>query len=40
MPEMEQAMQWHKYRSLDPGIVWLRQLLMDAAQEMDRVMAA
>jgi LysR family nod box-dependent transcriptional activator len=40
MPEMEQAMQWHKYRSQDPGITWLRQLLMDAAEEMDRVMAA
>jgi LysR family nod box-dependent transcriptional activator len=36
MPEMEQAMQWHKYRTTDPGIVWLRQLLMDAALEMDR----
>lgn len=35
MPEMEQAMQWHKYRSQDPGIVWLRQLLVNAAREMD-----
>jgi LysR family nod box-dependent transcriptional activator len=40
MPVLVQAMQWHKYRSLDPGIVWLRQLLMDAAEEMDRVMVA
>jgi len=36
MPVMDQAMQWHKYRSLDPGIVWLRQLLLDAAVVMDR----
>jgi DNA-binding transcriptional LysR family regulator len=35
MPEMDQAMQWHKYRSQDPGIVWLRQLLTQAAREMD-----
>ena len=34
MPPLEQAMQWHKYRSLDPGLVWLRQLLKDAAVAM------
>lgn len=37
VPEMRQTMQWHKYRSQDPGIVWLRQLLHDAAREMDVV---
>ncbi|HSV44496.1 MAG TPA: LysR family transcriptional regulator [Ramlibacter sp.] len=36
MPAMQQALQWHKYRTKDPGIVWLRQVLHDAAQEMDR----
>ncbi len=34
MPPLEQAMQWHKYRSLDPGLIWLRQLLKDAANAM------
>lgn len=36
MPEMDQAMQWHKYRTQDPGIVWLRGLLAQAAREMDK----
>jgi LysR family transcriptional regulator, nod-box dependent transcriptional activator len=36
MPAMEQAVQWHKYRSQDPGLVWLRDLLRRAAQRMDR----
>lgn len=35
MPEMQQAMQWHKYRSLDPAIVWLRGLFHDAVRAMD-----
>jgi DNA-binding transcriptional LysR family regulator len=34
MPPLEQAMQWHKYRTHDPGLVWLRQLMQRAAQEM------
>lgn len=34
MPVFEQAMQWHKHRSLDPGILWLRGLLQEAAQVM------
>lgn len=36
IPAMEQAVQWHKYRSQDPGLVWLRDLLRRAAQRMDR----
>lgn len=32
-----QAMQWHKYRTRDPGLVWLRNLLHDAAQQHDPV---
>lgn len=32
---MEQAMQWHKYRTQDPGLAWLRALLRQAAQRMD-----
>lgn len=34
MPALEQAMQWHKYRSQDLGLVWLRQLLLDGAAAM------
>jgi LysR family nod box-dependent transcriptional activator len=35
MPELEQTMQWHKYRAQDPGLVWLRTLLLQAAADMD-----
>lgn len=34
---MEQGLQWHKYRSTDPGLVWLRTLLKKAAARMDAV---
>jgi hypothetical protein len=34
IPKFEQAMQWHKYRATDPGLIWLRQLLKDAAAAM------
>lgn len=34
MPPLEQVMQWHKYRSLDPGLQWLRSLLQQAAAAM------
>lgn len=30
-----QAMQWHKYRTRDPGLVWLRGLLHEAACHLD-----
>jgi len=33
-PWMLQAMQWHKYRTQDPGIVWLRKRLHEAAQQI------
>lgn len=32
---MQQAMQWHKYRTQDPGLVWLRALLHAAVRRMD-----
>tara|TARA_B110000503_G_scaffold80923_1_gene123830 strand:+ start:110 stop:214 length:105 start_codon:yes stop_codon:yes gene_type:complete len=32
---MAQMMQWHKYRSNDPGLVWLRDNLKIAVREMD-----
>jgi DNA-binding transcriptional LysR family regulator len=34
---MQQMVQWHKYRSQDPGISWLRGRLHEAVAEMDRV---
>jgi LysR family transcriptional regulator, nod-box dependent transcriptional activator len=37
MPPMEQAMQWHKYRSTDPGLLWLRGLMLAAVTRMDAV---
>ena len=35
IPPMQQALQWHKYRTADPGLVWLRGLLRAAATAMD-----
>lgn len=34
MAPMRQMMQWHKYRTQDPGLVWLRGLLREAAVRM------
>lgn len=36
---MEQGVQWHKYRSQDPGLVWLRGLLRRAVSRMDEAPA-
>ncbi|WP_423220191.1 hypothetical protein [Burkholderia multivorans] len=35
VPTVEQAMQWHKHRTSDPGLAWLRGLLKDAVAKMD-----
>ncbi|QCP49631.1 LysR family transcriptional regulator [Trinickia violacea] len=35
VPTMEQAMQWHKHRTSDPGLTWLRGLLKEAVAMMD-----
>jgi hypothetical protein len=35
MTHMTQSMQWHKYRTQDPGLLWLRGLLKQAVQRMD-----
>jgi LysR family transcriptional regulator, nod-box dependent transcriptional activator len=32
---MVQVMQWHEYRSKDPGLIWLRDILKIAVREMD-----
>jgi DNA-binding transcriptional LysR family regulator len=34
---MEQAMQWHKFRTKDPGLAWLRGLLAEAGERIDEV---
>jgi len=34
MPPLEQAMQWHRHRTRDPGLVWLRELMQRAAGAM------
>jgi DNA-binding transcriptional LysR family regulator len=35
MPKMEESMQWHKYRTQDLGLVWLREQLHEAVRRMD-----
>lgn len=35
LPLLEQAIQWHKYRATDPGLLWLIDLMRAAAREMD-----
>lgn len=35
MPVMRQALQWHKYRTNDPGLIWLRGLMQTAVRHMD-----
>lgn len=35
MTDFEQTLQWHKYRSRDPGLIWLRDLLAEAATMVD-----
>ncbi len=37
---IEQAVQWHKYRTQDPGLAWLRDLLRQAVRRMDAGAAA
>jgi LysR family transcriptional regulator, nod-box dependent transcriptional activator len=34
---MAQAMQWHKFRTNDPGLTWLRSLVAEAARRIDEV---
>jgi LysR family nod box-dependent transcriptional activator len=35
--KMEQAVQWHKFRTSDPALVWLRGMLAEAARHIDDV---
>lgn len=34
VPRLVEVLQWHKYRDLDPGSVWLRELIFARAQEL------
>ncbi|QDD91866.1 LysR family transcriptional regulator [Pseudomonas oryzihabitans] len=34
MPVINQALQWHTYRTADPGVAWLRDLLRSAAKDL------
>lgn len=36
MPSMHQTIQWHKHRTADAGLAWLREQLREAVSEMDR----
>ncbi len=36
IPPMQQAIQWHKYRSQDQGIAWLRALFRQAGETLDQ----
>lgn len=36
VPPLTQCIQWHDYRSKDPGLVWLRKLIAQAAERMDK----
>jgi LysR family transcriptional regulator, nod-box dependent transcriptional activator len=40
VPTMVQAMQCHKYRSRDSGLVWLKSLIIEAANRMDSQFSA
>ena len=40
IPPMEQAIQWHKYRSQDEGIAWLRGLFRQAGEALAREAAS
>lgn len=39
MPCMLQMLQWHRHRTADPGLIWLRQLLGRAVRSMDAASA-
>lgn len=32
---VEEAMQWHRFRNADPGLIWLRNLLTESARRID-----
>ena len=36
MPALNEIMQWHEAHTADPGLAWLRGVIVDAAQSFDR----
>lgn len=34
IPKIVEMMQWHKYQDLDPGCIWLRKILQEAASKL------
>jgi len=35
LPKVDQRLQWHRHRAVDPGLLWLRETLLAAARQMD-----
>jgi LysR family nod box-dependent transcriptional activator len=33
-PEFVEMLQWHKYRDLDPGSMWMREILVRHARKL------
>jgi LysR family transcriptional regulator, nod-box dependent transcriptional activator len=33
-PHLVEMLQWHKYRDMDPGSVWMRQCILDTARDL------
>jgi hypothetical protein len=34
MPQVAEGLQWHNFRTSDPGVVWMRGCLRKAADEL------
>jgi LysR family nod box-dependent transcriptional activator len=37
IPRLVEVLQWHKYRDLDPGSMWLREVIIEAARKLPRL---
>jgi LysR family transcriptional regulator, nod-box dependent transcriptional activator len=37
IPRLAETLQWHKYQDLDPGCLWLRRILRQAADRLGRI---
>jgi hypothetical protein len=35
LPVVQQRLQWHRHHAGDPGLLWLREIMLAAAREMD-----
>jgi hypothetical protein len=34
IPRLVEVLQWHKYRDLDPGSMWLRDVIIEGARKL------